>query len=69
MTSRSNSTYVSPFVDGCKQLPAEELSKGRKIASVRIHVERAIRRMKSFSILKHTTLAGFSNQIVCVCTY
>ena len=30
------------------------------------------RRMKSFSILKHTipiTLAGLSNQIVCVCAY
>ena len=63
---------IPPFMDGRKQLPAEEISEGRKIASVRIHVERAIGRMKSFSILKHTipiTLAGLSNQIVCVCAY
>ena len=63
---------IPPFMDGRKQLPAEEISEGRKIASVRIHVERAIERMKSFSILKHTipiTLAGLSNQIVCVCAY
>ena len=63
---------IPPFMDGRKRLPAEEISEGRKIASVRIHVERAIGRMKSFSILKHTipiTLAGLSNQIVCVCAY
>ena len=63
---------IPPFIDGRKQLPAEEISEGRKIASVLIHVERAIGRMKSFSILKHTipiTLAGLSNQIVCVCAY
>ena len=63
---------IPPFMDGRKQLPPEEMSEGRKIASVRIHVERAIGRMKSFSILKHTipiTLAGLSNQIVCVCAY
>ena len=57
---------IPPFMDGCKQLPAEEISEGRKIASVCIHVERAIGRMKSFSILKHTipiTLAGLSNYI------
>ena len=50
----------------------QEISEGRKIASVCIHVERAIGRMKSFSILKHTlpiTLAGLSNQIVYVCAY
>ena len=59
---------IPPFMDGRKQLPAEEISEGRKIASVRIHVERAIGRLNSFSILKHTisiTLAGLSNQIVC----
>ena len=63
---------VPPFMDGRKQLPPEEIYEGRKIASVRIHVERAIGRMKSFSILKHTipiTLPGLSNQIVCVCAY
>ena len=63
---------ILPFMDGRKQLPAVEISEGRKIASVRIHVERAIGRMKSFSILKHIipiTLAGLSNHIVCVCAF
>ena len=63
---------IPPIMDGRKQLPAEEISEGRKIVSVCIHVERAIGRMKFFSILKHTipiTLAGLSNQIVCICAY
>ena len=60
------------IMDLCKQLPPEEISEDRKIVSVRTHVKRAIGRMKSFSILKHTipiTLTGLSNQIVCVCAY
>ena len=41
-------------------------------ASVRIHVERAIGRIKTFNILKHTlpiSLSRLSNQIVFVCAY
>ena len=60
---------IPPFMEGRKQLPVQE---GRHIASVRIHVERAIGRMKNFSILKETMpilLAQLSNQIVCVCAY
>ena len=63
---------IPPFMEGRKQLTAPEVSQGRKIASVRIHVERAIGRVKSFHILKHTipiTLAGLSNQIVTVCAF
>ena len=63
---------IPPFMEGRKQLPAPEISEGRKIASVRIHIERAIGRIKSFHILKHTipiTLAGLSNQIVTVCAF
>ena len=59
-------------MDERKQLPAVEINEGRKIASVRIHVERAIGRMKSFSILKHTipiTLAGLSNHSLCMCFF
>ena len=41
-------------MDGREQLPAEEVSQGRSIASLQIHVERAIGRMKTFSILKGT---------------
>ena len=63
---------IPPFMKGRKKLPASEVSEGRKIASVRIHVERAIGRIKSFQILKHTisiTLAGLSNQIVTICAF
>jgi len=45
---------IPPFMEGRKQLTAPEISEGRKIASVRIHVERAIGRMKCFQILKNT---------------
>ena len=63
---------IPPFVEGRQQLPAKEVQKGRHIASVRIHVERAIGRIKTFTILKHTmpiSVARISNQIVCVCAY
>ena len=60
------------FMEGRKQLPASEVSEGRKIASVMIHVERVIGRIKSFQILKHTipkTLATLPKQIVTVCAF
>ena len=63
---------IPPFMEGQQQLPASEVSEGRKIASVRIHVERAIGRIKLFQILKHTiplNLTGLSDQIVTVCTF
>ena len=63
---------IPPFMEGRQQLPREEVEKGRRIVSVRIHVERAIGRIKSFLILKETlpiTLARLSNQIVFVCAY
>lgn len=63
---------IPPFMDGREQLPAEEVSQGRSIASLRIHVERAIGRMKTFSILKGTlpnTLARIANHIVSVCAW
>ena len=43
---------IPPFMQGREQLSAEEVKEGRSISSLRIHVERAIGRMKTFSILK-----------------
>ena len=63
---------IPPFMEGRQQLPASKVQEGRRIASVRIHVERAIGRIKTFNILKHTlpiSLARLSNQIVFVCAY
>ena len=44
-------TLNIPAFSHGKQLSKKAVSKSRKIASVRIHVERAIRRMKTFKIL------------------
>ena len=55
-----------------KQLPPEEIEVGRKIASLRIHVERAIGRIKFFHILKSTipiNMIRLTNQIVYVCAF
>ena len=45
---------IPPFMEGRAQQPAKEAQEGRRIASVRIHVERAIGRMKNFAILQGT---------------
>ena len=39
---------IPPFVQGRQQLPHEEIQEGRKIASLWIHVERAIGRIKQY---------------------
>ena len=61
---------IPPFLEGRGQLPAEEVQQVRSIASLRIHVERAIGRMKNFTILKGVfpiNMARIVNQIMCVC--
>ena len=63
---------LPPFMECKQQLSADDVEKGHGIASVHVHVERAIGRIKTFSILKETqpiTLAQLSNQIVFVCAY
>ena len=42
---------IPPFMQGRQQLPQEEIQEGRKIASLQIHVERAIGRIKTFNII------------------
>ena len=63
---------MPPFMEGRAQLPAEEVQQGRNIASLRIHVERAIGRIENFGILTGTlplSMTRLSNQIVCVCAF
>ena len=63
---------IPPFLEGRKQLPADEVLRGRFIASLRIHVERAIGRIKQFAILQGTfplSMVRMLNQIVCVCAW
>ena len=59
-------------MEGRKQLPADEVLRGRQIASLRIHVERVIGRIKNYIILKSTlpiSMSRIANQIVSVCAW
>ena len=61
---------LPPFMEGRGQLPADEVQVGHTIASLRIHVERAIGRMKLLKILKGVfplKMYRLANQIVTVC--
>ena len=65
---------LPPFMEGRQQLPATEVQKGRRIASLRIHVERAVGRLKNYNILliKGTipiSMSRLASQIVCICAY
>ena len=63
---------IPPFMEARARLPSEEVLRGRKIASLRIHVERVIGRIKNYSILKDTlplSLSRIANQIVSVCAW
>ena len=64
------SLNIPPFLDGRKQFTKAEVKEGQTIARVRIHVERAIQRIKRFKILRNEiplTLHGSVNQIWTVC--
>lgn len=61
---------IPPFLDGKQQLSVSEVQQGRSIASLHIHVERAIGRLKNFTILKGVfslKMARLVNQIISVC--
>jgi len=61
---------MPPFLGQRDQMTAEETEKRMSIASVRIHVERAIQRIKTFHILDGVfpnTLAPSISQIFTVC--
>ena len=45
---------LPPFMEGRSKLPTVQVQEGRKISSLRIHVERAIGRVKNYTILKGT---------------
>ena len=61
---------IPPFTDGRNQLEPEEVVAGRRIANTRIHVERAIGRIKEFKILSRIHaihLVPRLNEIFFVC--
>lgn len=63
-------TLNIPPMKNVDQFDEDELLQTRRIASVRIHVERAIGRLKSFHILNNIPnwMAGLANQIFFICT-
>ena len=66
------SLNIPPFMEGRRQLPPEEIQKGRQIASLRIHVERSIGRIKTYKILGGNfplSMIRIANQIVSVCAW
>ena len=50
---------ISPFLKGKPQFSEEDTIITRRVASVRIHVERAIQRIKSFRIFERTIPSSF----------
>jgi hypothetical protein len=66
------SLNIPPFLREKDHLSIDEETETRRIASVRIHVERAISRIKTFKILKSIypiTLSSDLNKIWVVCSY
>ena len=64
---------IPPFLgQNRSQFSSKEVDDTRHIAALRIHVERAIARLKCFRIIRGVipiTLAPLANQIVTVCTF
>lgn len=61
---------MPPFLAGRQQMAASETVNTMSIASVRIHVEQAIGRIKTYHILDGTipnTLSLYATQIATVC--
>jgi len=62
---------IPPFLKGKTQLSEKEMVETRRIASVRIHVERAMERIKNYHIFdKHipSSSTDLANQIFFVCS-
>lgn len=67
---RGASLAIPAFTKGKKQLPQKEVENSRRLSRARIHVERAIERIKNFQILKHTmplTLVKHADDILIIC--
>ena len=63
---------IPPFLGGKPQLSVEEEIITRKIASVRVHVERAISRIKNYRILNQVipiSLSDDLDNIWTICSY
>ncbi|XP_033729835.1 uncharacterized protein LOC117319035 [Pecten maximus] len=71
VTSRNASLVIPAFTKGKSQLSAKEVEQTRKIAHVRIHVERAIGRLKNYNILSSSLsmhMVPHIDSIVTICS-
>ena len=60
---------IPPFLKGKSQLNESDLVETRRIASIRIHVEQAMERIKIFYIFDKTlpsSMSSIANQTFCV---
>ena len=63
---------IPPFLSSGTQFSCENVMKTKKIAKLRIHVERAIERVKEFRILRTTipvTMWDSINELIYVCAW
>ena len=68
---RKASLLIPPSSSGKNQMCAENVLKTKKIANARIHVERAINRLKWFKIVSNTlplTMVHLFDDILLVCS-
>lgn len=64
------SLAIPPFAKGKKQFSQKEVECARRLSRARIHVERAIERIKNFRILKHVlpiSLIKHADDILVIC--
>ena len=60
---------IPPFLGQREQLTSREVEETWRIATLRIHVEDAIGRVRNYSNSFSITLAGLASDIVCACAY
>ena len=68
---RDVSLNIPPFLEKKDQLSVEEIVPPRRIAKLRIHVERQMERVKNFHILDFLpiTLCDVADKLFCVCAW
>ncbi|XP_033725419.1 uncharacterized protein LOC117315371 [Pecten maximus] len=70
LENRGAHLIMPAFLSGKDQFTPDQLSQSREIATVRVHVERAVRKIKEFEILRHTvpiTLCPMLEKIWNIC--
>lgn len=66
------SLNIPPFLRGDSQMSPEEVVETQQIASMRIHAERAINKVKNFHVwgaVVPLSLFGVVNQMWCICAF